>query len=93
MAITLRNKKVEDQIHRLARRWRKGPSAVIAEAVERAAAADEAGQSRFPSDEIARRKLLMENFLQDMAENSTDDDRKAARDIAKTLHDDDGLPI
>lgn len=92
MAITLRNKKVEDQIHRLARRWGKGPSAVIAEAVERAVAADEAGQSRFPPEEIARRKALMDVFLQDMAANSTEDDRNTAREIARTLHDDTGLP-
>lgn len=35
MAITLRNKNVEEQIRRLARRKGIGPSAVIAEAIER----------------------------------------------------------
>ncbi|QCI64280.1 hypothetical protein [Phreatobacter stygius] len=92
MAITPRNKKVEDQIRRLGRRLGKGPSAVIAEVVERAMQADTTGRNQFPPEEIVRRKALIDSFLADMAANTTEDDRRIARDLDKGRHDDAGVP-
>lgn len=89
MAITLRNKPLEELIKQIGRQRGLGPSAVISQAVE--AFARRPAPS-LPVEEIARRKAFMEAFLAEMAAKTTDADRRAAREIEAQMYDENGLP-
>lgn len=89
MAITLRNKPLEERIKRIGRQRGLGPSAVIAKAVEAFARAPAA---EIPPEEIARRRASMEAFRAEMAAKTTDDDRRVVREIEADMYDENGLP-
>ncbi len=82
MAITLRNKAVEEQIRKIGQHTGEGPSAVIARVVaaeaERLTAPDEA--------EVQRRLARMREFRASLPKFS-DEEKKAAWEDLRTMHD------
>ncbi len=89
MAITLRNKPLEEKIKRIGRRTGLGPSAVIAKAVE---ALEEAPEGAVPPEEMARLKAFIEAFVADIAGKTTDEERLAMRRLEADMYDENGLP-
>lgn len=89
MAITLRNKAVEEKIKRIGRRTGLGPSAVIAKAVE---LLDKAPADELTPEERERRRAFAKAFLAEMRAKTTDEDRRAAREIEADMYDENGLP-
>lgn len=89
MAITLRNKPLEEKIRQIGRQRGLGPSAVIAKAVEAFA---EAPMDVVPPEEVARRKAFAEAFMAELAAEVTDEDRRAAREFEADMYDENGLP-
>lgn len=87
MAITLRNKKVEDAIRAIGRRTGEGPSAVIARLV----AKEEPDGGRVSEEEAARRLSDMRAFVASLPK-PTADERDAMRRVTEEMYDEDGLP-
>ena len=87
MAITLRNKKVEERIRAIGRRTGEGPSAVIARLVE----AEEPGPGRVSEEEAERRYQQMRAFL-DSFPKPTAEELAASKAFESDMYDEDGLP-
>ncbi len=89
MAITLRNKPLEEKIRLIGRQRGLGPSAVIAQAVEVFA---KAPLAEVPPEEMARRKAFIEAFVAEIAGKTTDEERRAMREFEADMYDENGLP-
>lgn len=87
MAITLRNKQVEERIRSIGRRTGEGPSAVIARLVE----AEEPQPGRVREAEAARRRAAWDAY-EATVPPWTDADRAAVKQAMEDLYDEDGLP-
>jgi hypothetical protein len=82
MAITLRNKKVENDIREIGRRTGEGPSAVIARAIAAERERIEAEQERHKAEKLAR----IEAFLSALP-TFTYEERAAMWKDLGTMHD------
>ncbi len=91
MAITLRNKPLEEKIRLIGRQRGLGPSAVIAKAVEALEQAP-VQASALPSEEIARREKIFDEIIGRARAQLTDADRAAMKAIEDDMYDDFGLP-
>jgi hypothetical protein len=89
MAITLRNKPLEDKIRRIGRRTGLGPSAVIARAVE---ALERAPALEVPPEEARRRLEALDEIQRRIAERITDEERAAMTSFEEDMYDERGLP-
>lgn len=89
MAITIRNKAVEDTVRRIGRRTGLGPSAVVAKAV---ALLDASPPAAIPPEEVERRRTFAKAFVAEMAAKTTDEERRLAREIETGMYDENGLP-
>jgi hypothetical protein len=89
MAITLRNKALEEKIKRIGRQRGLGPSAVIAKAVE---ALEQAPADEVPREEQARRLRALDEIQRRIAERITDEERAAMADFEANMYDERGLP-
>jgi hypothetical protein len=89
MAITLRNKALEERIRRIGRRTGLGPSAVIAKAVERF---EERPAPEVPPKEIARRLKALDEIQRRIADGITDAERAAMKAFEEDMYDEHGLP-
>lgn len=87
MAITLRNKRVEEAIRAIGRRTGEGPSAVIARLV----AAEEPHPGRVSEEEAARRLARWQAFEAQFPP-WTEEDRVAVRQATEEMYNEDGLP-
>ena len=87
MAITLRNKVVEERIRAIGRRTGEGPSAVIARLVD----AEEPGAGRSSPEAAERRYREMRTFL-DALPKPTPEERAAMKAFEADMYDEDGLP-
>ena len=87
MAITLRNKKVEERIRAIGRRTGEGPSAVIARLVE----AEEPAPGRVSEEEAEKRYQRMRAFLDSLPE-PTEEERRGVQEAMDDMYDEDGLP-
>jgi hypothetical protein len=87
MAITLRNKKVEETIRRLGQLRGEGPSAVIA----RLANEEERRVAEENERRVQERLARIDAFLATLPV-PTEEERKAMWDTIEDLYDDDGLP-
>ena len=88
MAITLRNKRIEDKIRAIGRRTGEGPSAVIARLVETA----EPGTPPVDEAEAARRRAENARAFLATFPPWTDQDRAAVRQVMEDMYDEQGLP-
>jgi hypothetical protein len=89
MAITVRNKKLEERIKQIGRRRGMGPTAVIDWAVE---IADRTPAPPLPPEEVERRMKALDDITQRIRATITDEDRAAMRAIEEDMYDDFGLP-
>lgn len=89
MAITLRNKPLEERIKRIGRQRGLGPSAVIAKAVE---ALEQAPPDEVSREEQARRLRALDEIQQRIAERITDEERAAMAEFEADMYDEHGLP-
>jgi hypothetical protein len=90
MAITIRNKTIEEGVRRLGRLRNEGPSAVIGRLVERELRTMGAeGESR--EEGIARRRKAMAEWIAALPP-LTDEDRKAIDRAMEEMYDENGLP-
>lgn len=89
MAITLRNKPLEERIKRIGRRTGLGPSAVIAKAVE---ALEQAPAPEVPPEEVKRRLKALDEIQRRIAERITDEERAAMAAFEEDMYDEHGLP-
>jgi len=89
MAITLRNKPLEERIKRIGRRTGLGPSAVIAKAVE---ALEQAPVPEVPPEEVKRRLKALDEIQRRIAERITDEERAAMAAFEEDMYDEHGLP-
>jgi hypothetical protein len=89
MAITLRNKPLEERIRRIGRQRGLGPSAVIAKAVE---ALEQAPADEVPPEEQARRLRALDEIQRRIAERITEAERAAMAGFEADMYDEDGLP-
>ena len=87
MAITLRNKRVEDKIRAIGRRTGEGPSAVIARLV----AAEEPGTGLVSAEEAARHAAEMLAYL-DRIRRPTAEERRAVQQASDEMYDPLGMP-
>lgn len=87
MAITLRNKRIEDKIRAIGRRTGEGPSAVIARVV---AAEDQRFKEADGEEEVARLAKMLA-FL-DTIPMPTEEERRAVQQAIEEMYDEDGLP-
>lgn len=87
MAITLRNKRIEDKIREIGRRTGEGPSAVIARVV----AAEDARSGQSGEEAAARRLADMRAFVAALPK-PTDEERAAVQQAMDDMYDEDGLP-
>lgn len=87
MAITLRNKKVEDQIRAIGRRTGEGPSAVIARLV----AAEQPQTGRVSEEERLARIAWAKEYFEN-APPWTPEQLAASKLIEDEMYDEDGLP-
>lgn len=87
MAITLRNKKVEEDIREIGRQTGEGPSAVIARAVA-------AERERLDAERKQRKEERLKRIDAFIATLPvfTDEERKAMWDTLEDLYDEWGLP-
>ncbi|MBL8568680.1 MAG: hypothetical protein JNK84_06300 [Phreatobacter sp.] len=89
MAITLRNKPLEEKIKRIGRQRGLGPSAVIAKAVE---ALEQTPPPEVPPEEVERRKAFAAAFLAEVSGKTTEEERRAMREFEADMYDEHGLP-
>jgi len=89
MAITLRNKPLEEKIKRIGRQRGLGPSAVIARAIE---AFEKAPADKLPPEEIARRETILDAIIARARAELTDEDRAAMKAVEDDMYDEFGLP-
>ncbi len=87
MAITLRNKKVEETIRGIGRRTGEGPSAVIKRLAEAEEARLAAEKQRSYEERLARMRAFTATLPP-----FTDEDRRRFREVEDDLHGEDGLP-
>lgn len=87
MAITLRNKKVEDQIRAIGRRTGEGPSAVIARVVE----AEHGRSHEVGLEEAAQRIAKWERYVAALP-RWTEEELAASKAFAEDMYDENGLP-
>ena len=87
MAITLRNKAVEDKIRAIGRRTGEGPSAVIARLV----AKEEPETGRVSPEEAARRVAAWEAFRATLP-RWTKEELAASKAFEEDMYDEHGLP-
>lgn len=82
-AITLRNKRVEEQIREIGRWTGEGPSAVIARVVEA-----ECARLKAERDREAQERLAAIRAFTATLPSFTEEERRAAREDLRTMHDD-----
>ncbi len=87
MAITLRNKAVEEKIRAIGRRTGEGSSAVIARLVD----AEQPETGRVSEEEAARRMAWWRGHIGDRPP-PTGEQLAASKRIEDGMYDDDGLP-
>lgn len=90
MAITIRNKRVEDGIRRLGRLRGEGPSAVVARLVDKELGGLGVGGPSGEDRAIRRRKAL-EEWLAGLPPVS-EKDRREIDHVMDEMYDDNGLP-
>jgi tetrahydromethanopterin S-methyltransferase subunit G len=89
MAITVRNKALEERIKRIGRQRGMGPTAVIDWAV---AIADKTPADTLPPEEVDRRMKALDEITQRIRATITDADRAAMKAIEDDMYDEFGLP-
>ncbi len=82
MAITLRNKPVEDMIREIGARTGEGPSAVIARVIAKEAERLEDERKRAAEEKLAKLRAIRAQFPP-----FTDEDRKAVWEELEHMHD------
>lgn len=87
MAMTIRNKKLEQSIRRLGARRGLGPTAVIRELVEAA----EAQAERERTETVEERTARYVAFVKSLPK-WTDEERKESRRLEAEMYDENGLP-
>ena len=87
MAITLRNKKLEEQIRALGRESGEGPSAVIARAIAAESERARAEKERTVAERLARMRAYRATLPK-----FTEEEKKAVWEALDDLYDEDGLP-
>jgi hypothetical protein len=90
VAITIRNKKIEDGIRRLGRLRNEGPSAVVGRLVERELG--ELGQAdESEADRIGRRRKAIAEWIASLPPMN-DEDRREVDRAMEEMYDENGLP-
>ena len=87
MAITLRNKKLEEQIRALGRESGEGPSAVIARAIAAESERARAEKERTVAERLARMRAYRATLPK-----FTEEEKKAVWEALDDLYGEDGLP-
>jgi hypothetical protein len=87
MAITLRNKKLEEQIRALGRESGEGPSAVIARAIAAESERARAEKERTVAERLARMRAYRATLPK-----FTEEEKNAVWEALDDLYDEDGLP-
>ncbi|PTM55234.1 type II toxin-antitoxin system VapB family antitoxin [Phreatobacter oligotrophus] len=89
MAITVRNKALEERIKRIGRQRGIGPTAVITWAVE---TADNTPVAPLPPEEVEQRMKALDEITQRIRAKITDADRATMKSIEDDMYDEFGLP-
>ena len=87
MAITLRNKDIEERIRRIGRRTGEGPSAVIRRLVD----AEEPALGEVSEEEAERREASWRAYMA-MMPKPTPEQIAASEAVERDMYDEDGLP-
>jgi hypothetical protein len=87
MAITLRNKKLEEQIRALGRETGEGPSAVIARAI-----AAETERAREEKERTVAERLARMRAFRATLPKLSEEEKKAVWEALEDMYDEDGLP-
>lgn len=88
MAITIRNRRIEERIRKLGEIRGEGPSAVIGRLVEKEI---EAVSNESKDERVTRRRRAMDEWIASLP-SITDEDRRAIDTAMEEMHDEDGLP-
>ncbi len=88
MAITIRNRRIEERVRKLGEIRGEGPSAVIGRLVEKEI---EAVSNESEHERVARRRGAMDEWIASLP-SITDEDRRAIDTATEEMYDEDGLP-
>jgi hypothetical protein len=87
MALTIRNKQLEDELRGIGKRLGKGPTDVLRQLLEDHRMQEEARKLAL----IARRQKAAVELMA-MLPNLTEEQKQASRDFEESLYDEQGLP-
>jgi hypothetical protein len=88
MAVTVRNRQIEAQIHSIGKRLGKGPTDVLRQLLEDHRAQEEVRKAAL----IARRQRAAVELMA-MLPTLTEEQRQQSRDFEASMYDETGLPV